>query len=131
MIPKPNVQIAQHFQTYANTLKQKGHKMSSVHSECNLFVTVNHSPTPQHLVSRRTPSDPPSICLAGKAPTKNHNVNRCLQKRSAGSGNSTTGCLCVCACAHMCMHQGHCGVRAYSVIFQRQNTLFKDCAGPA
>lgn len=76
--------------------------------------------------------------FASKALTKDYIVNRATLAVAPGrQKNSVCVCVClfvfVCVCVFVCVRvcQDHYGVKAYSVIFQTQNTLFKDSAGPA
>ncbi len=88
------------------------------------FSTVNHSSPLCSLLAAGLNQFPiNALCQQG------YIVKRGTLAEAPGRRKQVYKCVYVCVC--MCVCQDHYGVRAYSVIFQTQNTLFKDSAGPA
>ncbi len=109
--------------------KQRTHRSSIINSsQCILFIFQCQSPdTPLLIVGSRPPSDSYRCILPARLPLETSCELGYLYRGS----RQAEAILCVCACVYVCVCQDHYGVRAYSVIFQTQNTLFKDSVGPA
>lgn len=93
------------------------------HSASHFCFTVNHSPPPGSLLA----ADLNQILIDVFCQQESHKSLHGDQGSPHKSSSQTEAAPS--ASVHVCLN--HYGVRAYSVIFQTQDTLFKDRAGPA
>lgn len=95
-------------------------------SRCISFLFQRQSrPTSLLTVSSRPQSDSYQCILPEWLPLKTYNVIRVRLAEAFGRQKQ------FCRCVHMCVCQDHYCARAYSAIFQSQNSLFKASVGPA